>query len=160
MTDMADSVFREIAASSDVVWSALSDITRMGEWSTECYRCEWDSDQVPGVGSTFTGYNRLGEREWSNQATVVEWVPEQRMVWEVRMVGRKRELFGDEPFSRWGFLIEPVEAGARVTETTEDLRTEEIKQRSLAFLPEIPDRRERNLETMAATLDALARACE
>ena len=62
--------------------------------------------------------------------------------------------------SRWGFSIEPADAGTRVTQTTEDLRTEETKQGSLAFLPEVPDRRERNLETMAATLNALARACE
>lgn len=160
MDNMTNRVVREIAVRPDVVWAALSDITQLGEWSTECYRCEWDSDQPPGVGSTFTGYNRLGDKEWSNEATVVEWVPGRRLVWEVRMVGRSRELFGDKPFSRWGFSIEPMDAGARVTQTTEDLRTEEIKQRSLAFLPEIPDRRQRNLETMAATLDALAQACE
>ncbi|MFT7598771.1 MAG: hypothetical protein ACI8TP_001695 [Acidimicrobiales bacterium] len=157
---MTDRVVREMAARPDVVWAALSDITRLGEWSTECYRCDWNSDQAPGVGSTFTGYNRLGDKEWSNEATVTAWVPEQRLEWDVRMIGASRERFGDKPFSRWGFSIEPTDAGTRVTQTTEDLRTEEIKQRSLDFLPEIPDRRERNLETMAGTLDALARACE
>jgi hypothetical protein len=98
MADMIDSVVREIAVRPDVAWGAVSDITRIGEWSTECYRCEWDSDREPGVGSTFTGYYRLDDKEWSNEAAVVEWVPEQRVVWEVRLIGRARELFGISRF--------------------------------------------------------------
>lgn len=42
----------------------VSDVTRIGDFSPECYKCEWnddDAEAVPGV--TFTGHNRLGEPE-------------------------------------------------------------------------------------------------
>ena len=30
----------DIAAPPDVVYDLIADVTRMGEWSPECYRCE------------------------------------------------------------------------------------------------------------------------
>ena len=157
---VTESVVQEVGATPEVVWEVVSDITRLGEWSPECQRCEWDSGQEPGLGATFTGHNRLGDIDWSNQSTVVEWEPQRKLTWEVRLTGPGRDMFGDDPFSRWGFSIEPTTSGTRVTQTTEDLRSEELKKASLAFLPEVQDRQARNLETMAATLEALAQACE
>ncbi|MDG2112640.1 MAG: SRPBCC family protein, partial [Actinomycetota bacterium] len=51
---------RDVAASPEAVWAVVSDITRIGEWSTETYLCEWDEGQQPGLGATFTGHNRYG----------------------------------------------------------------------------------------------------
>ncbi len=37
----------------------------MGEWSPECYRCEWlDNSTVAVPGARFRGYNRLGRLRW------------------------------------------------------------------------------------------------
>ena len=47
-------ISRDIAASPDAVYAAISDVTRMGEWSEECYACEWHE----GVD----GHNRHGEQ--------------------------------------------------------------------------------------------------
>jgi len=40
MTDTL-TVCRDIAASPHDVYAAISDVTRMDEWSEECYACEW-----------------------------------------------------------------------------------------------------------------------
>ena len=34
-------ITRDIAASPEAVYAAISDVTRMGEWSEECVGCEW-----------------------------------------------------------------------------------------------------------------------
>ncbi|HEX3706170.1 MAG TPA: SRPBCC family protein [Mycobacteriales bacterium] len=34
-------VSRDIAASPDAVYAAISDVARMGEWSEECHACQW-----------------------------------------------------------------------------------------------------------------------
>ena len=55
-------VSRDIAASPEAVFAAISDVTRMGEWSPECHACEWgDGATAPAVGVTFTGHNRHGD---------------------------------------------------------------------------------------------------
>ncbi|MGB8503197.1 SRPBCC family protein, partial [Mycobacterium sp.] len=43
------------------VYRLVSDITRMGQWSPECYRCEWlDGATGATVDARFRGHNRLG----------------------------------------------------------------------------------------------------
>ena len=43
----------------------------MGEWSPECYRCEWlDGATAAAVGVRFRGYNRLGRYRWERTAIV------------------------------------------------------------------------------------------
>ena len=65
-------ISRAIAASPEAVYAAISDVTRMGEWSEECYACEWgEGFDAPVVGATFDGHNRNGEHEWTTQGTVV-----------------------------------------------------------------------------------------
>ena len=47
-----------ISRPPDVVWSAIADITRMGEWSPECVACRWIGDATaPAVGASFEGDN-------------------------------------------------------------------------------------------------------
>ena len=63
MTDHVE-VSRRIAASPEAVWNAITDVTRMGEWSPECHTCEWKDDaDGPAVGAWFVGHNRNGEFE-------------------------------------------------------------------------------------------------
>ena len=48
---MADKleISRDIAAPPEAVYAAISDVTRMGEWSEECHTCEWHD----GFGCAF-----------------------------------------------------------------------------------------------------------
>ena len=58
----------EIAAPPDLVYDLIADVTRMGEWSPECYRCEWlDGASAATPGARFRGYNRIGRFRWENR---------------------------------------------------------------------------------------------
>jgi uncharacterized protein YndB with AHSA1/START domain len=61
----------DIAAPPDAVYDLIADIHRMGEWSPECYRCEWlDGAKAPSEGARFRGYNRRGRYQWERTAVV------------------------------------------------------------------------------------------
>jgi uncharacterized protein YndB with AHSA1/START domain len=145
-------ISRDIAAPPDVVYAAVSDVTRMGEWSEECYACEWhEGFDGPVVGATFDGHNRHGDHEWTTQGKVVEAQPGRAFAFECSMM--------DFHYSTWGYLIEPTETGCRVTEWSEDLRPESTLEFSKQ-ISGVDDRTERNRQTMSATLERLAAAVE
>jgi uncharacterized protein YndB with AHSA1/START domain len=145
-------ITREIAASPEAVYDALSDVTRMGEWSTECHTCAWhDGFDGPAIGATFDGHNRNGEHEWTSQGKVIQADRGRAFAFECSMY--------DFHFSTWGYEIEPTEAGCRVTEWSEDLRPENVLEMSKQ-MSGIDDRTARNRATMSATLENLAAALE
>jgi len=72
MTDFPEksSASIEINAAPEVVWQLVADITRMGEWSPECWKAEWeDGTTGPAVGALFRGYNRAGSTSGSRRAS-------------------------------------------------------------------------------------------
>jgi len=143
---------REIAAGPDAVYAALSDVTRMGEWSEECQGCEWhDGFDGPAIGATFDGHNRNGEFAWTTQCTVIEADPGRSFVFECSLY--------DFHFSTWGYTIEPTATGCRVIEWTEDLRPESALEFSQQ-MSGVADRGQRNHQTISSTLDRLAAALE
>jgi uncharacterized protein YndB with AHSA1/START domain len=145
-------ISRDIAASPDAVFAAISDVTRMGEWSEECHACEWHAGfDGPEVGATFDGHNRNGSHEWTSQGKVIESEPGRRFAFVCSRF--------DFHYSTWGFRIEPTDVGSRVTEWSEDLRPES----ALEFSKEmsgVDDRDARNRQTMSGTLERLAAALE
>lgn len=143
-------VARDIAAPPEVVYATISDVTRMGEWSKECYACEWhDGFDGAVVGASFNGHNRNGEHEWTTQGKVIEADPGRAFAFECSMF----ELH----YSTWGYRIEPTPTGCRVTEWSEDLRPESALEFSRQTSG-VDDRIERNRQTMNATLERLAAA--
>lgn len=61
----------DVAAPPDVIYDLIAVITRMGEWSPECYKCEWlDGANTAAAGTRFRGYNRLGPYRWERTAVV------------------------------------------------------------------------------------------
>lgn len=151
---MADKIeiSRDIAAPPEAVYAAISDVTRMGEWSEECHACEW-GDGVDGavVGATFEGHNRNGEHEWTTNATVIDADPGRSFAFACSMF--------DFHFATWGYRIESTDGGSRVTEWSEDLRPESAMEFSKQ-MSGIDDRAERNRQTMSTTLERLAAALE
>ena len=145
-------ITRDIAASPDAVYAAISDITRMGEWSDECHTCEWhEGFDAPVVGASFDGHNRNGDKEWTTQAKIIEADPGRAFAFECSMM--------DFHYATWGYRIEPTDTGCRVTEWSEDLRPESALEMS-AKISGISDRAERNRSTMSGTLERLAAALE
>jgi len=145
-------ISRDIAAPPDVVYAAISDVTRMGEWSEECVACEWhEGSDGPVVGATFDGHNRHAEKEWTTQGKVIAAEPGRAFAFECSM--------WDFHYSTWGYRIEPTDAGCRVTEWSEDLRPESALETSKQ-ISGVDDRAARNRRTMSGTLERLAAAVE
>ena len=56
-----DQVELEIGADADALYRMVSDLPRIGEWSPECERVEWEGDvTTPVEGTTFIGHNAVG----------------------------------------------------------------------------------------------------
>ena len=145
-------VSRDIGAPPSEVYAAISDVTRMGEWSEECYSCDWHGDfDAPIVGATFDGHNRHGDHEWTTQGRVIEADPGRAFAFECSMM--------DFHYSTWGYRIEPTETGCKVTEWSEDLRPESVLEFSKQ-VSGVVDRTGRNRQTMSLTLYRLAVALE
>lgn len=100
-----------VRRSPDVVWAALSDVTRMGEWSPECIACRWvDGATGPAVGASFEGDNvaTVGGRvmkRWTTTSTVAACEP--GTVFE----------FVAEGYTTWRYEFAAEGDGTRVTET-------------------------------------------
>ena len=93
------------------VWTAIADITRMGEWSPECTGGRWtDGATGPAVGATFTGDNEikvLGRtvKKWSTTSAVT--IADPGTCFE----------FVVEGYTTWRYDFAPAGAGTQVTET-------------------------------------------
>ncbi len=146
------SVSREIAASPAAVFAAITDITRMGEWSPETQSAEWNEGfDHAEVGAEFTGHNRNGDKEWTTGARIVEFEQDRRFFFDC--------IVRDFVFSTWGYEIEPTESGCLVTEHTQDHRPEAALERS-AQISGVADRPTHNRAGMEQTLERLAAAVE
>ena len=129
----SDSVI--VAAAPDRLYALVSDVTRMGEWSPQCRACWWDEGAGPAVGSWFTGRNVAAGRTWETRSQVVAADPGREFAWEV-----------NDGWVRWGFTLDAVDGGTRLTE-------------SWAFLPEgIAGFQERWGDRAAAHIDDRTRA--
>ena len=107
--ELSDSV--TVAAAPADVFALVSDITRTGEWSPQCYRIEWDEDadpQPPAVGATFTGHNRKPGREWTTVSEVLTWEKDREFSWRVISSN-----------TVWGYRLEPVNRRDDATVLTE-----------------------------------------
>ena len=105
-----------VACPPEQVYALVTDVARTGEWSPTCRACWWDEGQAPAdgagpvVGSWFTGRNETPERTWQTRSQVVAAEPGREFAWTV----------GDG-FVRWGYVLEPVDGGTRLTESWEFL---------------------------------------
>jgi hypothetical protein len=103
------------------------------------------------LSATFDGHNRNGEHEWTTQGKVVEATPGRAFTFECSMY--------DVHYATWGYRIEPLEGGGRVTEWSDDLRTDTALELSKR-VSGVDDRAARNRRTMSLTLERLATALE
>ncbi|SDC22228.1 Polyketide cyclase / dehydrase and lipid transport [Geodermatophilus telluris] len=100
----ADSIL--VAAPPEAVYDLVSDVTRTGEWSPVCVACWWDEGATGAVGDWFTGRNVTPDRTWETRSLVVAADRGREFAWAV---GGSR--------ARWGYTLEPVDGGTRLTES-------------------------------------------
>ena len=93
------------------VYELVSDVTRMGERSPECRRCQWlDEGAAPIVGTRFRGHNRRGLFRWSMNRVVTTFEPGRVFAFEVSPPG-------GPPQTRWRYEVEPAEGGTILKES-------------------------------------------
>ena len=141
-----------VNASPERLYQLVSDLRRMGEWSPECQRVEWeDGTTGPAEGARFVGHNRGGPRglmRWSRGGRVL-----------TADVGREFAFVTEEgghESTVWRYRFEPVAGGTRVTESYE------VKRIPVwARILDVPTNRHRELlEGMRHTLERLKTAAE
>lgn len=141
-----------ISASADLLYSLVSDVTRMGEWSPGNIGGRWRHGATgPVVGARFRGTNRRGWRRWSTNCTVVAADPGQRFAFDVAV--------GVVSASRWTYDFVPDVDETIVSETWTDRRPRWLDILAGATMG-IDNIREHNRQNMRQTLAGLARAVE
>jgi hypothetical protein len=147
-----DSESVAIDASPEAVYDLIAEMTRMGEWSPECARVEWQADATgPSVGARFVGHNRGGPlnlMRWSRHGTVLTADRGREFAFATEEGGREGTV--------WRYRFEPIEGGVRVTES---YRVDWIPL--WARIVDVPTNRAKELrEAMRHTLGQLKTAAE
>jgi uncharacterized protein YndB with AHSA1/START domain len=146
------SVSRVIAASPERLYELITNLPRMGEWSPENRGGRWlKGAGGAAVNARFKGKNANGWRRWSTVAKVLIADRPREFVFEVTSRGF--------PVAKWGYVLEPVGAGTRVTETWYDNRSSLFAKVSSTAVG-VRDRAAFNRTSMEQTLERLAAAAE
>jgi hypothetical protein len=142
MPDLTESI--SVAASPATLYSLVSDLPRMGEWSPECTRVTWSV-----LGERFIGHNRVGVVRWITFGRVVAAEPGLRFAFTIH--------FGPIPISLWEYDFAATPGGCQVTESWTDHRPAGLRH---VFRPILGDRVPRNLEGIHTTLTRLKSTAE
>ena len=104
----------EVEAAPDRVYGLVADVTRMGEYSPECYSCRWlDRATAPVVGARFRGANRFGLAWWARVCEVLAAEPGHEFAF------RTVVAFPFLDSTTWRYRFEPSGGGTLVTESYE-----------------------------------------
>lgn len=93
------------------VFSAIADVTRMGEWSPECVAARWVGGATgPAVGAKFEGENRVSlfgfaVKRWTTTSEVTACEPDELFE------------FVAEGYTTWRYRLEPDGERTKVTES-------------------------------------------
>src|SRR3954466_1419519 len=98
-----------VEAAPKVVYDAVTDVTRMGEWSPETVKCEWlDGASGPAVGARFKGANKSGAvRGWTKPRVGAADGAEVAFITEFR----------GKDSTKWTYRFEPEGDGTKLTES-------------------------------------------
>lgn len=95
----------DVAIAPNDLWPLISDITMSERFSEEVTAVSWDSSDR-GLGASFTGSNKIGEREWSVQCYVTAYDDGRIFEWG--------SVDADDPGARWRLEIEPLGPHSRL----------------------------------------------
>lgn len=107
-----DEVGLEIKADAELLYDMVSDLPRIGEWSPECERVDWEGEvTAPVRGTTFVGHNAVGPGRRIHYSRHGEVLVAER--------GKEFTFITDEggrPSTLWRYRFEPTADGTLVTE--------------------------------------------
>lgn len=145
-------VQRTIAASPEVLYDLVADLTAMGRWSPENTGGTWKPPATgPAVGARFQGTNTSGSKRWSTVSTIVTADRPREVAWDVKA--------GPMKVARWSYRFEPADGGCLVIETWTDHRSAPMAWLA-GKVTGVSDRTSHNEAGMTETLRRLADAAE
>ncbi|MUL75177.1 SRPBCC family protein [Mycolicibacterium sp. CBMA 226] len=99
----------DIAAAPDTVWTLVSDVRRMPEWSpqVESTRLRGGAEQVAN-GVEFTNLNSNGTFQWTTHGTVVRLDSGREIAFRIK-----------ENWAIWSLRLEPTPGGTKLTQRRE-----------------------------------------
>ena len=104
-----------IGATPEAIYAMVTDVTRMGEWSPETYRCRWlDGASGPAVGARFKGWNKFSFVRWATTCEVEVAMPGEEFTFSTRYGRDGRRVGG-----RWSYRFNAVDGGTEVREINE-----------------------------------------
>lgn len=94
----------EIDAPVGTVWSLISDLSRMPQWSPQCRMMKSIGPLRPGTRTV--NINRRNRLFWPTTSTITEVIPERKLAFRVNANN-----------TVWSYELEPTATGTRVVET-------------------------------------------
>lgn len=144
-------VAQTVDADATRLYSLVSDLPRMGEWSPENTGGKWlDGATGPAVGARFRGTNRAGIAVWATTVTVTAADPGRRFAFDVSFAG--------VPISTWEYAFADSSGSCTVTERWTDRRPGWMRMTSI--LTGVVNRGNHNRDGMQKTLARLKAAAE
>lgn len=128
------------------VFQAVTDISRMGEWSPECTGCSWlDGATGPAVGAKFQGKNRarigpVTVKKWTTTSEVTKFVQDQEFE------------FVTDDFTHWRYEFIEIDGSTRLTES---FRHEPYEGFSRFLYETLTNRRKTMIAGMQTTLETV-----
>jgi hypothetical protein len=135
-----------IHASTQQVYSLITDLPTMAELAEETVSMRWCRGDTAAPGAVFKGTNRNGGRSWTTTCTVTDAQPGQVFAFDVKSLVL--------PVAHWRYEITPTEGGCTVTESMWDRRPGWFK--GVAGLATgVRDRDSANADHIRVTLERL-----
>jgi len=131
------------------VWSLVSDLSRMPQWSPQCRLMKALGPVRPGT--TTINLNRRGRLFWPTTSVVTEVIPEKKLAFKVPI-----------NHSVWSYELEPTETGTRLVESrhAENGVTAFSNLSVNALMGGVPNFERELVEGMNATLSHIKAAAE
>jgi Polyketide cyclase / dehydrase and lipid transport len=98
----------EVAADLARVWSLVSDLPRLAEWSPQVARSFVRGGRPVRLGTRLVNVNRRGPLVWPTRSKVVRFEPHREIAFRVK-----------DNFTVWSFTLEPTATGTRLVQRRE-----------------------------------------
>ena len=142
----------EVAADPARVWSLVSDLPRLAEWSPQVVRSFVRTERPIQLGTRLLNVNRRGLLVWPTQSKVVRFEPHQEIAFRVK-----------DNFTVWSFTLEPTATGTRVVQRREapegiSAISSRLTRRMLGGVPSFQAELREGMRSTLAAIKATAEA--
>jgi uncharacterized protein YndB with AHSA1/START domain len=142
----------EVAADPARVWSLVSDLPRLAEWSPQVVRSFVRGGRPIRLGTRLVNVNRRGLLVWPTRSKVVRFEPHREIAFRVK-----------DNYTVWSFTLEPTATGTRLVQRREAPEgissvSDRLTRGVLGGVPAFQDELREGMRTTLAGIKAAAEA--